>query len=395
MGTHCDRDRSRDCGRDTSAPRGASPAADGRRRRHTSSSSRHRKRRRRDASSDSSSGSDAELVREAKRFLKAEIKKGRLAPREAAAAAAALAGPPPPPPPRAPPAPPRPLPPGTAVISFDDHYFIRNPEFAVWLREARGGLLFGDLASADARALFAEFAAEWNAGRLPPALYAAARAADTGGGAAPPTRSSHQWAFSGAGAGAGAKAERARGQAWLDEMLPNAVGGGREAAQEKKAARRADGAAAEAAKDDFAFAGDVMGCGDDFAAARRQEAARTARRDAARAAKGAVLDGRLAAAREKEEERMVSSAASLSCQSKQKTANQRTNHSPTSTRNDIAVGLQEAARAPGRDDHDPAAAAGRGVANGRGARERAASVVCRRSAFGECVECVCSLKPSF
>ncbi len=55
-------------------------------------------------------------------------------------------------------------------ISEENDYFIKNHEFASWLKATRG-VFFTQLLAADARAAFREFAAEWNARRLPRRLY--------------------------------------------------------------------------------------------------------------------------------------------------------------------------------------------------------------------------------
>ena len=64
-------------------------------------------------------------------------------------------------------------PPGPEVemepISEDD-YFLKNHEFAAWLKHARD-TYFTDLMAEEARKLFKVFVAEWNSRRLPAKLY--------------------------------------------------------------------------------------------------------------------------------------------------------------------------------------------------------------------------------
>lgn len=52
----------------------------------------------------------------------------------------------------------------------EDDYYLKNHEFAAWLKQARG-TFFTDLLAEDTRRLFKEFVAEWNARRLPAKLY--------------------------------------------------------------------------------------------------------------------------------------------------------------------------------------------------------------------------------
>ncbi len=46
----------------------------------------------------------------------------------------------------------------------------KNPEFTAWLREVHGRF-FNELETDDARALFAQFVAAWNARKLPARYY--------------------------------------------------------------------------------------------------------------------------------------------------------------------------------------------------------------------------------
>ena len=52
----------------------------------------------------------------------------------------------------------------------EDDYFLKNHEFAAWLKHAQG-VFFTDLLAEDARKLFKDFVVEWNARRLPAKLY--------------------------------------------------------------------------------------------------------------------------------------------------------------------------------------------------------------------------------
>ena len=52
----------------------------------------------------------------------------------------------------------------------EDDYYLKNHEFAAWLKHARG-TFFTDLLAEDARRLFKEFVVEWNARRLAAKLY--------------------------------------------------------------------------------------------------------------------------------------------------------------------------------------------------------------------------------
>eukprot|EP00959_Pyramimonas_sp_CCMP1952_P322413 6746783-Pyramimonas_sp.AAC.1 len=65
------------------------------------------------------------------------------------------------------------MPPGPGYeverIGSDD-YFLKNHEFSTWLKSAHGKH-FTELMAEDARMLFEEFKAEWNAGKLPMKLY--------------------------------------------------------------------------------------------------------------------------------------------------------------------------------------------------------------------------------
>ena len=60
--------------------------------------------------------------------------------------------------------------PATVPQLTDDDYFLRNHEFSSWLRSSRG-VFFTDLTAGEARALFAAFAAAWNARQLPGKFY--------------------------------------------------------------------------------------------------------------------------------------------------------------------------------------------------------------------------------
>ena len=73
-------------------------------------------------------------------------------------------------------------------ITADD-YFIKNPEFTIWLREAKG-LAFGDLTAEVSRSHFLDFVDAWNAAKLAARYYR---------GLAGPSmrRSNHAWGIKG------------------------------------------------------------------------------------------------------------------------------------------------------------------------------------------------------
>lgn len=187
-------------------------------------------------------------------------------------------------------APSRPKPPGVPDLSADD-YFARSGEFAAWLLEAKGSYA-SELESDRARALFLEFADEWNSGRLRSRYY-------EGLVKAPAKRTAHAWGFAasgGAGGGGGGgtggmaalledrqaarkdarAAEGADRRRWraeqreaLDEMLPKSTG--REALVEKRIARREAARARDDSPEMMHVAGgggSVMGGDDSFAAAK-------------------------------------------------------------------------------------------------------------------------------
>ena len=52
----------------------------------------------------------------------------------------------------------------------DDDYYLKNREFAAWLRRDRGAF-FTDLRAEEARRAFATFVEEWNNRRLPAEFY--------------------------------------------------------------------------------------------------------------------------------------------------------------------------------------------------------------------------------
>ena len=54
-------------------------------------------------------------------------------------------------------------------ISEDD-YFMKNHEFAAWLKHVHG-VYFTDLLAEKARTLFKDFVEEWNGRRLPRSVY--------------------------------------------------------------------------------------------------------------------------------------------------------------------------------------------------------------------------------
>ncbi|KAF7851647.1 hypothetical protein BT93_L3304 [Corymbia citriodora subsp. variegata] len=67
-------------------------------------------------------------------------------------------------------------------LSSDD-YFLKNNEFATWLKEERD-VFFSDLSAESARELFSEFIKEWNKGKLESRYY---------DGIASGQRSAHVW----------------------------------------------------------------------------------------------------------------------------------------------------------------------------------------------------------
>ena len=223
------------------------------------------------------------LVKAAKRYLKEHLKKSS-GGGSGGGAAARPAWPPPD----------NPLPAPDAVVptlSPEDDYFLRAPEFKLWLTAALGAS-FSDLASDAARRHFASFASAWNARTLPARFYdGSAVAASSNRGAAA------AWGFA---ARAPDRRDRA---ADLEELLPRATG--RDAAQEKRAGRR-EAAAARGGSPDMA-PGEAFGSGpsDSFAAAAAREAARTRARDARLDVKRAALSAKAAEAKAVEDARMA------------------------------------------------------------------------------------------
>ncbi|XP_030471597.2 style cell-cycle inhibitor 1 [Syzygium oleosum] len=67
-------------------------------------------------------------------------------------------------------------------LSSDD-YFLKNNEFATWLKEERD-IFFSDLSAESARELFSEFIKEWNRGKLESRYYE---------GIASGQRTAHNW----------------------------------------------------------------------------------------------------------------------------------------------------------------------------------------------------------
>ncbi|KAI7843005.1 hypothetical protein COHA_003338 [Chlorella ohadii] len=290
------------------------------------------------------------LLKEAKKFLKQQLKSG--AP-EAAVAAAAAAQPPEPPYE------------GQVEPIDSDSYFTKNSEFAAWLKEAKGrffrraarsqqrrigrclrslwrltgrcclpvclDLLCSEQSTEENRAMFEDFVAAWNSRRLPARYYKG----EVGGAA---QRTSHQWGIKGAGrlatSGAVGMAaaldedldmkEQARAQAlaerqrhkreakeWLDDQVPRLAG--KDKQLEEKRARRELGRSKD---DDAEFVPrgmDVMGGGEDsFAAAKAREAARQAHRGRHQVARQAEVQAKLAAAQAAEADKMAQFKALLS-----------------------------------------------------------------------------------
>ncbi|XP_030527902.1 style cell-cycle inhibitor 1 isoform X2 [Rhodamnia argentea] len=65
----------------------------------------------------------------------------------------------------------------------NDDYFLKNNEFATWLKEERN-VFFSDLSAESARELFSEFIKEWNRGKLESRYYE---------GIASGRRTAHDW----------------------------------------------------------------------------------------------------------------------------------------------------------------------------------------------------------
>ena len=66
-------------------------------------------------------------------------------------------------------------------------YFVKAPEFSLWLTEARGSYI-DELSSEEARRLFAKFVKKWNGGELSSKFYVGVPAAQA-------VRTRHQWGF--------------------------------------------------------------------------------------------------------------------------------------------------------------------------------------------------------
>ncbi|GAV60683.1 hypothetical protein CFOL_v3_04212 [Cephalotus follicularis] len=67
----------------------------------------------------------------------------------------------------------------------NDDYFLKNNEFATWLKEEKN-VFFSELSSESARELFSDFAKAWNSQKLESSYYE---------GIASGPRSSHNWKF--------------------------------------------------------------------------------------------------------------------------------------------------------------------------------------------------------
>jgi hypothetical protein len=78
---------------------------------------------------------------------------------------------------------------GSVVPIAKDDYFLKNPEFCVWLVESRGKY-FGELESEEARSDFGAFVEEWNGNRLDAKFYEGA--VSDGGVKVPRTRPANQ-----------------------------------------------------------------------------------------------------------------------------------------------------------------------------------------------------------
>eukprot|EP01138_Halocafeteria_seosinensis_P002021 gb/GECG01002070.1/.p1 GENE.gb/GECG01002070.1/~~gb/GECG01002070.1/.p1 ORF type:complete len:223 (+),score=51.26 gb/GECG01002070.1/:1-669(+) len=74
-------------------------------------------------------------------------------------------------------------------ISRDD-YFLKNPEFRVWLKKAKD-IVFDDLDAAEAREYFQTFVEKWNTGKLPNRYYSGSVDAAF----EKENRTRHQWNF--------------------------------------------------------------------------------------------------------------------------------------------------------------------------------------------------------
>jgi hypothetical protein len=96
----------------------------------------------------------------------------------------------------------KPRPQHVPEIDAEEDYFRRSNEFAAWLPGAKGRR-FDGLPADEARRLFREFAADWNAGRVEHWLYDERKAEER----AKEGRTAHKWSFKvapAAAAGAGA-----------------------------------------------------------------------------------------------------------------------------------------------------------------------------------------------
>jgi len=227
-----------------------------------------------------------------------------------------------------------PLPGGQAIESITaDDYFVKNPEFSVWLTFAHGKY-FNDLESSETRALFAgEFVPAWNARKLPKRFYDGIQAGVSrtkAGGAArsvvpaqakTPAELADEEYEAKMAARQHIKSERKEGRQkdklWLDEMLPKATG--REAMVEKKMARREDAKAREGSPEMTTVGfggGDVMGGGgnDDFQATKARMAASQNRRMNVRAGQQAERMQKLTEYQAAEEAKMAQFRAMVGLQ---------------------------------------------------------------------------------
>ncbi|KAJ9506168.1 hypothetical protein QJQ45_002456 [Haematococcus lacustris] len=189
---------------------------------------------------DKAKDGEADIVKQAKQFLKAQLAASAAATGPTAASdPGAQQGPSP-----SPVAVPPPTLPEAQRISDAEHYFLKGAEFSAWLQEERN-MFSAELPTERSHQLFQEFAGLWNAQLLADKYYA-------GAVAAPLKRTSHNWGIKTAGMAGGAggagqddsravqKKEQARWRAEqkevLEELLPRATG--REAQVEKRIARR-------------------------------------------------------------------------------------------------------------------------------------------------------------
>ncbi|KAL6754886.1 hypothetical protein V8C86DRAFT_2689411 [Haematococcus lacustris] len=258
---------------------------------------------------DKAKDGEADIVKQAKQFLKAQLAASAAATGPAAAPDPGTQQGPSPSPAVVPP----PTLPEAQRISDAEHYFLKGAEFSAWLQEERN-MFSAELATERSHQLFQEFAGLWNAQQLGDKYYA-------GAVAAPLKRTSHNWGIKTAGMAGGSggagqddsravqKKEQARWRAEqkevLEELLPRATG--REAQVEKRIARREESKAREGSPDTVRLpgGGDVYGGDTSLAAAKAWEAQRVQSQRNRLAARQDEVAARVAVAQAKENERMA------------------------------------------------------------------------------------------